>query len=31
MNVRRQGKPGNGMRKIGGELIGNEITSISKG
>ncbi|EOQ15616.1 hypothetical protein KQ3_05067 [Bacillus cereus B5-2] len=31
MNVRRHGKPHNGMRRIGGGLVGNEITSISKG
>jgi len=24
-------KPHNGMRRIGGGLVGNEITSISKG
>ncbi|RCX34948.1 hypothetical protein DEU45_13724 [Bacillus sp. AG102] len=31
MKVRRHGKPHNGMRRIGGELVGNKISSISKG
>lgn len=31
MSVRRHRKPRKGMRKKEGELIGNEITSISEG
>lgn len=31
MNVRSQGKPRNGIRRIEEQLIGNKITRISKG